>query len=344
MLILNIFGILHKVKTMNSLFLKGFLFIVAAFAILISKKIEIISPLIISIILGAIIGNIFTTFTSKLINSGIVSIATKQILRIGIVLYGFKITLSDIISVGFSGIFVAGFVVFSTFIIGFFAGKRLGLDKTSIVLISSGSAVCGAAAVLAASSVCKSDSSKIAVAICTVVVFGTALMFIYPILFGFTTMGLNADQIGIMIGASLHEVAHVAAAGIAIGDQTAQMAIIIKMLRVLMLIPFLFIISFMFTTGNKDNSKLGPIFNSIPWFAFGFLGAIIIGSMSFFPKSVIPQIDLVDTFLLCVAMSALGLSIRPDILSSAGIKPFLLASILLIWLIFNGYFLAKFIF
>jgi uncharacterized integral membrane protein (TIGR00698 family) len=104
--------------------------------------------------------------------------------------------------------------------------------------------MCGAAAVLATEPVVKAESHKTSVSVATVVVFGTIAMFLYPILYKAGLFGFDAKQMGIYIGASVHEVAHVVGAGNAISPETADVGIIVKMARVMLLVPLLMVLSY----------------------------------------------------------------------------------------------------
>jgi len=301
-----------------------------------------ISPLIIAIIFGVLVGNTIYSSVSFLERSGVIKVATKEILRLGIILYGFKITLDEIASVGVSGVFMAFFIVFSTFTIGCFVGKKLGLSMEESILVSSGSSICGAAAVLATKSVIDAKNDSVAVAVTTVVVFGTFAMFLYPILFKLGVLGLSLEQMGCFLGLSLHEVAHAVGAGAAVG--MTDLAVLMKMLRVLMLVPFLFILGFLVAKFNKKESgKKGSI--TVPWFAIWFLVAVFVGSFlpaEFRNESFLPVIKFLSAILLSMAMFALGITIRKDMLKKAGKKPFILASTLFIWLFTASYTLAYF--
>lgn len=299
-----------------------------------------ISPLIIAVVLGALLGNMVQSLVKFIAKSGVLAICTKQILRLGVIFYGFRLTVNDALSVGFGGIVSALIVVFSTFLIGYFVGLKLGLDKKSAVLISSGSSICGAAAVLATESITKGGANRVGIAVCTVVVFGTLGMFLYPLSFATGATGLSEVGAGFMSGISLHEVAHAVAAGNAIGEKAGEIAVITKMLRVLMLVPFLIFLSIfsLFFIGEKSKGGLRA---SFPYFAVWFLVAVAVGSLPFFPRSTLPFINFIDTFLLCMAMGALGLTITKKALKNAGKMPFVLATILFVWLIFIGYILGK---
>lgn len=296
-----------------------------------------ISPLIIAIILGAFVGNTAHKSSKILKRSGVIGISTKQILRLGIILYGFRITIADIEWVGFAGLATAFIVVFSTFFLGYIVGNLLGLDKKSTILISSGSSICGAAAVLATQSVVKGTPAQVGIAICTVVLFGTIGMFLYPIVFNTGVTGLSQYQAGFMSGATLHEVAHAVAAGAGIGEDASKVAVIVKMLRVLMLVPFLLMLSFFGARLLKEENRTkSKITSSIPWFAIYFLVAVLVGSLPMFPTSILPAVNFFDTFLLSMAMVSLGFTINRSIFAQSGKKPFILAIVLMLWLVILG--------
>ena len=118
------------------------------------------------------------------------------------------------------------------------------MDNDLALLTATGSAICGAAAVLGAEPVVKSEPHKTAVAVSTVVIFGTLSMFIYPILYRAGVFDLTPEQMGLYTGSTLHEVAHVVGAGNAMGKEISDSAIIVKMIRVMLLAPVLLIMSF----------------------------------------------------------------------------------------------------
>ena len=221
---------------------------------------------------------------------------------------------------------------FSPMIVGIILGM---LYANSLRNNSIGSGICGAAAILGAESTIQTKPYKTAVAVSTVVIFGTISMFIYPILYHNGTFVLSANEMGIFTGATLHEVAHTVGAGNAMGKEISDVAIIVKMIRVMMLVPVLLITSFMIS--QPAIKKV-----SIPWFAIGFLAVIGFNSFDLLPQSLTAFINNVDTFLLTMAMTALGAETSIDKFRKAGAKPFVLASILYIWLIAGGYFLVKY--
>lgn len=302
------------------------------------------SPMIVGIILGMLYAN---SLRNNLPDTWVPGIhfCSKTILRVGIILYGFRLTFQDVLAVGLPAIFIDIIVVTVTILGGILIGRMLKMDRGIALLTSIGSGICGAAAILGAESTIQTKPYKTAVAVSTVVIFGTISMFIYPILYANGTFVLPPQEMGIFTGATLHEVAHTVGAGNAMGDQISNVAIIVKMIRVMMLVPVLLIVSFSVAraAAKKGTQQGGSRKITIPWFAIGFLAVIGFNSFDLLPAGLVGFINTVDTFLLTMAMTALGAETSIEKFKKAGFKPFALASILYVWLVVGGYFLVKYL-
>ena len=328
-------------------------FYIAGFPLV--KKLSF-SPLIVGIVLGMLYAN---SLRNKLPETWVPGIrfCTKQVLRWGIILYGFRLTLSEVAAVGIPAVAVDLVVVTVTILGGILLGRLLKIDRDTALMTSTGSAICGAAAVLGAEPVVKCEGYKTAIAVSTVVIFGTLSMFLYPLMYRTGMLdGLTDTGVAVYTGSTLHEVAHVAGAGNAM-DPTdtlgiAGTATITKMIRVMMLAPVLVILGFVLARrrktagGRNEKNKI-----TIPWFAFGFIGVICLNSLLQYltgAESVrdIPlnsAIEYVDTFMLTMAMTALGTETSIDEFKHAGAKPFVLAGLLYVWLVVGGYFVTKYL-
>lgn len=170
------------------------------------------SPLIVGIVLGMIYANTLRKQVPAEWNAGI-TFCSKQVLRFGIILYGFQVTLGDVMAVGMPAIVTDVLIVSLTLIFGVLLGRALKMDTETTLLTAVGSSICGAAAVLAADPVVKGESYKTTVAVSTVVIFGTCAMFLYPACYRAGLYDMDARQVGLYTGATLHEVAHVYGAG-----------------------------------------------------------------------------------------------------------------------------------
>ncbi|MEI8633656.1 YeiH family protein [Vibrio sp. PP-XX7] len=293
-----------------------------------------LSSLVICIVLGMIIGNFFHQQIPSGCQVGI-KFSQQKLLRLGVVLYGFFITFQQIADVGVVGLVTDVIIITTTFVGGTWIGmKLLGMDRETAMLTAVGSSICGAAAILGAEPVVKSKSHQTAVAVATVVIFGTLAMFLYPIMF--RLFHITAETMGIYTGATIHEVAQVVAAGNAMGQDIGSTSVIVKLTRVMMLAPFLIILGFYLSksdnTGNHEKAKI-----TIPWFAVFFVVVAGINSLDIIPHEGVHLLTKSSVFLLSMAMGALGIDTNIAKIRGVGLKPVLLAAILWCWLIAGGY-------
>lgn len=302
------------------------------------------SPMIVGIILGMLYANSLRNNLPDTWVPGIL-FCSKRILRIGIILYGFRLTFQDVTAVGLPAILIDAIIVTVTVCGGVLIGKLLKMDRSIALLTSVGSGICGAAAVLGAESAINTKPYKTAVAVSTVVIFGTLSMFLYPVLYRNGVFDLSPELMGLFTGSTVHEVAHVVGAGNAMGQGVSNTAIIVKMIRVMMLVPALLIISWAVARNltKRDAAEQAKGKITIPWFAILFLVVIGFNSFNLLPVALVEGINQFDTFLLTMAMTALGAETSFDKFKKAGAKPFLLAAILFVWLIGGGYCLAKYV-
>ena len=237
------------------------------------------SPLTLAILLGMLVGNTLYPQFAGTSRAG-VDFCRQTLLRTGVVLYGLRLTVQDIGHVGLAGVLVDALVLGSTFMLACHIGTRwLGLDRNTTVLIGAGSSICGAAAVMATEPVLKAKPEQVTVAVASVVVFGTLSMFLYPLLFTLNQhwqlIPGGAQGFGIYAGATIHEVAQVVAAARAIDPSVADTAVIAKMVRVMMLAPFLLALSAWLGRGRSGHSHQPPAKLAVPWFAFGFVAMVV---------------------------------------------------------------------
>lgn len=302
-----------------------------------------LSSLTLAILIGMILGNtIYPNFSDQL--SAGVGFAKGQILRLAIIFYGFKLTLTQVASVGMPAVMTDALVLTSTFLLTYWLGtKWLKVDKQTTLLIGSGASICGAAAVIAAEPVVKAEAHKVTIAVATVVVFGTIAMLLYPFLYqlGWLQPWLNAQQYGIYTGSTIHEVAQVVVAGNAVSTEVGNTAVVTKMIRVMMLAPFLLILSFALTKTSSDNGEKPSFINrvqqvKVPWFAFIFILVVVLHTWIPMTASFEQSMVMLDDVLLTMAMFALGLTTHMSAIKQAGVKPLILGAIMFTWLIVGG--------
>jgi uncharacterized integral membrane protein (TIGR00698 family) len=312
-----------------------------------------ISPLVIGIVIGIFYANTLHNKTPDAWSSGI-TFSGKKILRFAIVFYGFRITFQQIMDVGMSGFMVSLIMLATTFIIGTYLGiKIFKMDRETSMLTASGASVCGAAAVLATEPVLKAEGHKTAVAVSMVVLFGTISMFLYPVLYasiiepatGFLHM--TPQEFGIYVGGTIHEVAQVVAVPASVvgaPEEMANSAVIVKMTRVIMIAPMLILLGvYLSMEAKKSGSAAGGVSLVIPWFAVYFVAMAGFNSLQIVPQNIVDIINEIDTFLLTMAMTALGMGTIFAKFKGLGLAPVYTAGAMFIWLVVGGFIVTKFV-
>ena len=305
-----------------------------------------LSALTLAIVLGFIVGNtVFPKMTGYCAPG--VHYAKQYLLRLGIILYGFRLTFQDMGYVGMAGVLIDALVLTTTFSLAVVLGVHLfKLERSTAMLIGIGSSICGAAAIMAAEPVLKARAEQVTVAVATVVVFGTLAIFLYPVLHSLNLQWQLLDTTdfayGLFVGSTIHEVAQVVAAGAALSPTAADTAVIAKMVRVMMLAPFLIALAVYLARANARQSSEQGLAKGIlagvavPWFAFIFVAVAGFNSLQLLPEATIVHIAQIDTAFLAMAMAGLGLTTDIKAIRRAGLKPLMLASLLFVWLIIGG--------
>ena len=310
-----------------------------------------ISPLVIGIVMGIFYANTLHNQIPSEWGTGI-TFSGKKILRFAIVFYGFRITFQQIADVGMSGFMVSLIMLSTTFILGSYLGYKIfKMEKDTAMLTASGASVCGAAAVLATEPVLKAEGHKTAIAVSMVVLFGTISMFLYPVLYasiiepatGFLHM--TPQEFGIYVGGTIHEVAQVVAVPASVAGAPAEMAnsaVIVKMTRVIMIAPMLIVLGiYLSYSAKKSGAEAGGVSLVIPWFAVYFIGMAGFNSLGIVPQNIVEVINEIDTFLLTMAMTALGMGTIFAKFKGLGLAPLYTAGAMFVWLVIGGFIVTK---
>jgi uncharacterized integral membrane protein (TIGR00698 family) len=294
-----------------------------------------ISPLIVGILAGTLYGNLLRGGMPQSWDAGI-NFSARRLLRIAVAFFGLRVSLQEIAQVGLPGLAESLFIVATTLVIGTWVGmKWMKLDRDTALLTAAGSAICGAAAVLAVESMLRSAPHKSAMAVGSVVLFGTLSMFAYPLLHAAGWLHLDTLGVGLFFGGTIHEVAQVVGAASNVGLEAAHIATIVKMTRVMLLVPVLLLLGAWLHRGAAGaSSARGRI--AVPWFALGFLALVIVNSLHVLPESATMAVNALDTFALTMAMTALGIETRIEHIRKAGGRTLAAGFILYAWLFVGG--------
>jgi uncharacterized integral membrane protein (TIGR00698 family) len=287
----------------------------ALVAVAAATQLPSVSPLLVAILLGVLITNTMT-LPSRL-RPGL-TFASKPLLRWGIVLLGLRISLEEIVGLGWKVVAVAVMVVVVGMTTAWIVGGALKLRPSQRLLIGAGFSICGAAAIAAVEgSMEEQEPDEVLTALALVVVYGTVMIPVVPLLA--VALTLSPEVAGVWAGASIHEVAQVVAAGGIIGAAAMQMAVIVKLIRVLMLAPVVIgvaIVSRLQAGGARrkaraEGTRRPPL---VPLFALGFIGMVIVRSVVPLPAAVLSAGHALEAVLLSAAMFALGCGVHRGVL------------------------------
>lgn len=295
--------------------------VAVAIALAINAAAPAASPLLVAIILGAVLANV--AHVPDAAAPGL-AVASKKLLRAGIVLLGLQVALGDIAGLG-AGMIAVVVAVVAGGIAGTVAlGRLLGIGRDLRLLVACGFSICGAAAVAAVDGVVDPEEEDTATAIALVVLCGTLMIPIVPLLV--TAFGLDPRTGGLWAGSGIHEVAQVVAAGGIIGGGALTVAVIVKLARVLCLAPVMALISWQRRRAVQSEGAGGTLPPLVPLFVLGFLAMVMVRSFVPLPADVLGVAKLLQTILLTAAMFALGCGVRLRTMAKVGAAPFVLAA------------------
>jgi len=258
-----------------------------------------------------------------------IEFASRSVLRLGVGLLGVRITLSQIASLGLWPVATVIVGVATTILFGFLLARRLGLSSVFGVLSGGAVAICGASAALAIASVLpRSDTRErdTILAVVSVTALSTIAMILYPVFA--ISIGLDHRHAGVFIGGTIHDVAQVVGAGYTISNETGDIATYVKLLRVAMLLPAAFTISFLYARSGKGESAKA----TLPIFLVGFAALVVLNSLGLLPKVATDLANDVSRWCLVAAIAALGMKTSFKALFAVGWRPIALMIAETLWI------------
>ncbi|PWK61756.1 YeiH family protein [Aminobacter sp. AP02] len=292
----------------------------SAFAFRLLPGLSAFSPMIIAIVIGMAFHNLVGT--PALAKPG-VAFSMRKVLRFAIILLGLQLTAAQVAAVGATGIAIIAATLLATFAFTLWLGKLIGVDRKLSELIAAGTSICGASAVIATNTVTQAPDEDVAYAVACVTVFGSIAMFAYPLLAGM--FHLAPQAYGLWAGASIHEIAQVVAAAFQGGQQSGEFGTVAKLTRVMMLAPMVIALGLAArqrakSTGSEHNGASAPM----PWFVLGFVAMVGLNSLIDIPAEAKALIVTLTTFLLTMALAAMGLETDIRKLWARGARPLIL--------------------
>jgi uncharacterized integral membrane protein (TIGR00698 family) len=289
----------------------------AAFALRALPGAGAVNPMILAIVIGIVLRNLFGT--PERAGKGI-AFSLRRVLRFAIILLGLQLTAAQLAEIGTAGAATIVLTLCATFVFTTWFGRLLGVERGLAELIAAGTSICGASAVIAANTVTRAPDEDVAYAVACITVFGSVAMFCYPLLPDL--LDLSAHAYGLWAGATIHEIAQVVAAAYQDGRQAGDAAMIAKLSRVILLAPVVVSLGLLARRRNAGGTGGVPA----PWFLLGFLALVGINSAVAIPAGLKEGAAVATAFLLCVALAAMGLETDMGKLRAKGLRPLLLGA------------------
>lgn len=285
----------------------------------ISKYIRL-ETLTIAIVIGILYNN---TIKTQVVFAAGAKFSLKNLLKIGIVLLGFKLNIKAILELGPSVVVLVALYVPLVLFVFISLSKVFKINKKLGALIGIGSSICGASAVVALAPCIGADDDDAVVAVSIVSIIGALGVIAYSAIAN-SAIPISDAQYGIWSGLTLHGVAHALAAAFAREGVSGDLGTFVKMTRVLMLVPVSIAMSYVFK--EKDNAKRA----AFPMYVLYFVIAGIINSLGIIPESVTSMLTKLSSLLILMAMTAMGLSVNFRQVAKKGAKSFVMGLLLFV--------------
>ena len=277
-------------------------------------------------------------YLNEVVKPGI-DFCAKTILRIGVALLGIRITFADMSAIGLNTGLMVIVAVGATVCLGYFLARCLKLSSDFGFIAGASVGICGASAALAVASVLpktKENERFTLLVVVGVTVLSTLSMVLYPFLL--QLLSITSFPAGIFLGATIHDVAQVVAAGMLFGPEAGDVATVVKLFRVALLLPVVLLISIFFGS-NKSPQRLGwGSLRLIPTFLIGFVALSLAASMQILPGTVTHSIGDASRWMLVLAIAAAGLKTNFQELSKLGWQPVFMLAIETIFIASIGFF------
>lgn len=303
------------------------------------------APLVLSVMFGFVAGNL--KIVRPLHQPGI-KFAVKKLLRIGVVLLGFRLSLKQLQEIGLRGLIAVVLVVSVTFFFTQWMARRLGLSRDLGLLVATGYSICGASAVAAVQPLTNAEDEEVTYAVALVTLCGSLSIVVLPAIGHLLNM--EPGPFGAFAGAAVHDVAQVVATASSYSSDSTASATVVKLTRVVLLAPLVMTLSAGRARRARVESrnmapapdpavKAVPRPPILPLFLAGFLVAITIRSTGWLATGTVKHIKLAEQYLLATALFALGANVSVGKLRKVGGRPLILG--LVSWLVVASLALAS---
>jgi len=298
---------------------------VAAVAVACSRAVPLVGAPVFAIVLGVLIRSVVQLPAAC--KPGI-AFSARTVLQAAIVVSGFGLSLAVVARTGLGTLPVTLGTIAVALVLAPLLGRLLRIGGTPRLLVGVGTAICGASAIAAVSSVIEPDEAEIALAIATVFFYNIVAVLVFPPIGH--ALALSQDAFGLWAGTAINDTSSVVAAGYAYGREAGDHATIVKLTRATLILPIVAAIALWRTRQQRGKGTHVPWRRIIPWFILWFLVAALVNTTGVIPAAWHAGIGIIAIFLISVALAAIGLQTELARLLRAGARPLALG--FLLWL------------
>jgi uncharacterized integral membrane protein (TIGR00698 family) len=251
-----------------------------------------------------------------------IQVSATSVLRVGIALLGLRISLGQVVELGYATAGLIALSVLVTMALGVALARLCALETRFGVLTGGAVAICGASAALAIAAVLPRHANSdrdTSFAVIGVTALSTIAMIAYPIVVA--SLGMDSHDSGVFLGGTIHDVAQVVGAGYGMSKETGDTATIVKLLRVAMLLPVVLLVSFAVRRRADIDTRKAPL---LPLFGVAFFALVIVNSLGWVPQAAADTAGELSRWCLVAAIAAIGMKTSLKELSVVGMRPVLL--------------------
>jgi uncharacterized integral membrane protein (TIGR00698 family) len=295
----------------------------ALVATLLARVVPLVGAPVLAIVLGIVLRVAIPLPRS--LNAGF-AFAAKQVLQSAIIVSGFGLSLAAVVQTGWETLPVTIGTIAVALVLAPIAGRILKVDTVLEHLIGVGTAICGASAIAAVASVIEPLEADVALAIATIFFYNIVAVLTFPALGGL--LHLTQSQFGVWAGTAINDTSSVVAAGYAFGPEAGQHATIVKLTRATFILPIVAIVAIVHARAQRAGGVHVPWRRVVPWFIGWFVVAACINTTGIVPDGWHPGITHMSTFLISIALAAIGVQTDVRRLARSGVRPLALGFVL----------------
>lgn len=255
-----------------------------------------------------------------------IGFASSTVLRVGVALLGLRITLDQISGLGAFAVVWVALGVLVTILFGYALGRFTRAGRRLGVLSGASVGICGASAALAVAAIMPRDKDherNTIFVVITVTTLSTISMIAYPILA--QALGLSDNETGLFLGGTIHDVAQVVGAGYSVSEETGNVSTVVKLFRVVLLVPVVLVLGFVWRQGGGVAAGAGRLPRlPLPGFVIGFVALVLLNSFMPLPEAVNAVLVDASRWCLVTAIAALGIKTSLQSLGEVGVLPVLM--------------------